>query len=143
MSDEKRIVINGSGLILGRLASRVAKFLLLGDEVTIVNAENIVTSKSKSNAVAWTKAQLQVRTLGSQSKAPKHPRTVENIVRRTVRGMLPWKKPRGKIAYKRLKVYKGIPEKLKDHQIQELPRARPVNTKRYHMTVEEHARILG
>ncbi|RLI06236.1 50S ribosomal protein L13, partial [Candidatus Bathyarchaeota archaeon] len=40
----KRSVIDASGLILGRMASIVAKRLLEGEQIEIVNAEKAVVS---------------------------------------------------------------------------------------------------
>jgi len=105
-----RAVIDASGLILGRLASHVAKRILAGEEIIVVNAENAMISGSKTKIVETYKKHLETRTLTSQDKAPKHPRRPDTYVRRVVRGMIPWKKPEGKKAYRRLKVYVGLPE---------------------------------
>ena len=40
-------IIDGEGLVLGRLASTVSKRLLNGEEITIVNAEKIIISGNK------------------------------------------------------------------------------------------------
>ncbi len=108
------IVIDASGLILGRLSTIVAKKILDGEEVIVVNAEKAIISGKKKMIQERYQKRLSTRTLASQKKAPKHPRTPENYLRRTVRGMLPWKAPKGKRAYKRLKVYVGVPDDLKD-----------------------------
>jgi ribosomal protein L13 len=42
------IVIDASGSIMGRLASSVAKSLLNGEEVHVINAEEAVISDRKS-----------------------------------------------------------------------------------------------
>lgn len=83
----RRVVIDASGLILGRLASHVAKRLLIGDEVIVINAEKAVISGNKRNIVEEFKKNLTTRTLGSQKKAPKHARRPETYVQRVVRGM--------------------------------------------------------
>jgi large subunit ribosomal protein L13 len=116
-------VVDASGVIVGRLASYVAKRLLDGEEIVVVNAEKAVISGSKEHVVDAFKTRLGRRTLGSQTKAPKHPRRPEMYVRRVVRGMLPWKKPRGKMAYRRLEVYVGVPHDLKDASPQTFPDA--------------------
>ena len=119
-----RAVIDASDLILGRLASNVAKRILAGEEVIVVNAENVIISGNKRYIVETYKKHLETRTLGSQKKAPKHPRRPDTYVRRVVRGMIPWKKPQGKIAYRRLKVYVGLPENLKAIPTQLPPEAK-------------------
>ena len=40
-------IYNGENMLLGRLASRVAKDALLGEEVKVVNCEKIVLSGKK------------------------------------------------------------------------------------------------
>ena len=118
-------MFDATNLLLGRLSSVAAKQLLLGKCVTIVNAEKAVISGSRKHILERAKKRLETRTLGAQFKAPKHPRKPELIVRRTVRGMLPYrKKPIGKMVYRRLKVYTAIPENLKGCKIESIPKAR-------------------
>ena len=52
-------IIDASECIMGRLASSVAKTLLKGEEVHIVNAENAVISGSK--AVSYTHLTLPTK----------------------------------------------------------------------------------
>jgi large subunit ribosomal protein L13 len=119
----RKTVVDATGVILGRLASYVAKRILDGEEIVVVNAEKAVISGSKKYLLEAFKIRLGRRTLGSQTKAPKHPRRPEMYVRRVVRGMLPWKKPQGKIAYRRLEVYVGVPHALKEASTQTFPEA--------------------
>ena len=123
LTGTRKTVVDASGVVVGRLASYVAKRLLTGEEIVVVNAEKAVISGSKEHVVDAFKTRLGRRTLGSQTKAPKHPRRPEMYVRRVVRGMLPWKKPRGKMAYRRLEVYVGVPQDLKDASPQTFPDA--------------------
>ncbi|MCQ1534578.1 50S ribosomal protein L13 [Methanosarcina sp. KYL-1] len=104
-------VIDANGLILGRLASVVAKQLLSGDEnIFIVNAEKAVISGSRA---ATLKEYRETRVRGATEFGPYFPKRPERILKRTVRGMLPYKRARGKDAMSRLKVYVGIPAELK------------------------------
>lgn len=119
----RSMIIDASGLILGRLASLTAKRIIEGGEVTIINAEKAVISGNKKYIVERFKNRLGTRTLGSQKKAPIHQRRPDTYVRRVIRGMLPWKKPKGKAAYKRLRVYFGLPEGLRK-PIETLPEAK-------------------
>jgi len=107
---ENTVIIDASNLVLGRLASIVAKRLLSGESVVVVNAEKAVVTGARSSIFADAHAKLEIRTLGSKKKSPKHPRRPDGIVRRTVRGMLPRDKQRGKDAFSRLRVYIGVPE---------------------------------
>lgn len=109
---EKLIIIDASNLVLGRLASIVAKHLLSGESVVVVNAERAVVTGARTMILGEAHSRLGTRTLGSKSKSPKHPRRPDGIVRRTVRGMLPREKEKGKGAYSRLRVYIGVPEDI-------------------------------
>ncbi len=59
-------VYNGKDLILGRLATVVAKQALLGEEVKVVNCEKIMISGRKTNTVAMEKPS---RTIPNQPRA--------------------------------------------------------------------------
>ena len=102
-------IVDATNLILGRMASYVAKEALEGKRVIVVNAERAVVSGTKERVVARAKTKLKTRTLASQEKAPTHPRRPDTYVRRVIRGMLPWKKPHGKAAFHRVRVYVGTP----------------------------------
>jgi large subunit ribosomal protein L13 len=103
------IVIDASDLIMGRLASQVAKMLLSGSEVAIVNAEKVIISGSKKQII---EDYYNRRTRGGARKGPHYPRMPDRILKRAVRGMIPYKKPRGKEAFTKLKVYIGVPRDL-------------------------------
>ena len=44
---------------------------------------------------------------------PKFPRRPDDIFRRAVRGMVPYRKPTGRKAFKTLRVYVGIPKGIR------------------------------
>src|SRR4030067_1709690 len=104
-------LINADGLIVGRMASQVAKKLLNGEKVIIVNAEKAVISGRKKSKVAEAKEFLEV---GAPMRGPFHHRRPDTIMHKTVRGMLPYNQPRGKNALARLRVFMGIPEDFKN-----------------------------
>ena len=106
---ESEEIVDASNLILGRMASYVARKALDGKHVVVLNAERAVISGTKARVVARAKLKLKTRTLASQHKAPTHPRRPDTYVRRVVRGMLPWKKTRGKEAFRRVRVFIGTP----------------------------------
>ena len=135
------IVIDASGHILGRLSTNVAKRILNGEDVIVVNAEKAIISGKQKMIKERFQKRLQTRTLGSQKKAPKHPRTPENYLRRAVRGMLPWKAPKGKRAYRRLKVYVGVPDNLKDAPKEIISKAK--KDVEYYTTVGRLLEIYG
>ncbi len=105
-------VIDADGHILGRLASHIAKMLLLHEKVIVVNAEKIIISGNRRKIITHYKERSNIHTHTNPTRGPFWPKRPDNFVRRTIRGMLPWKKARGRQAYRRLRVYEGIPEKL-------------------------------
>lgn len=104
-------VIDAEGAVLGRLASRVAKMLLEGEKIIIVNAEKTIISGRPEMVLERFK---EKRERGSPKKGPFYPRYPDKIIRRVVRGMLPYKKYKGKNAFKNLKVFIGCPENYKN-----------------------------
>jgi large subunit ribosomal protein L13 len=111
---EPEEIVDASNLILGRMASYVAKNALDGKRMVVVNAERAVISGTKARVVARAKQKLKTRTLGNLEKGPTHPRKPDHYVRRVIRGMLPWKKSGGKEAFHRVKVYIGTPSEYLD-----------------------------
>ncbi len=109
-----RIIVNGEGHILGRLASIVAKKLIEGNEVIVVNVEKIVVSGDKRMVVESYKKRLGVKVHLSHKWRPKRPRNPIRLFKRTVRGMLPKNNKKGREALSRLKAYVGVPEEFKD-----------------------------
>ena len=100
-------VYNGEGLILGRLAAEVAKQALLGEEVRVVNCEKIVITGLLNSIVAREKHRRERK--GHPPKSSRISRLPDRMMRRTVRGMVPWKQSRGREAFKRVMCHKGIP----------------------------------
>ncbi len=132
-------VIDADGCILGRLASNVAERLLAGEEVAIVNAEKAIITGDKDEVFAKYRAK---HTRGTQRKGPFYPRVPHRLVKRTVRGMIPYQKPRGREAWKRLKCYIGVPPELEGTEAESLEEAKPRSVTS-HVLVEDISRYLG
>jgi large subunit ribosomal protein L13 len=133
-------VVNADGLILGRMASKVAKKLLNGENVIIVNAEKSVISGKKKSKVAEAKEFLEV---GAPERGPFHYRRPDKIVKKTVRGMLPFKQPKGKTALKRLRVFMGVPLELTGKELVTFKEAEAAKLKGPHFTLAELAKEVG
>jgi large subunit ribosomal protein L13 len=133
-------IVNADGLILGRMASVVAKKLLNGEKVIIVNAEKAVISGKKKSKIAEAKEFLEV---GAPKRGPFHYRRPDRIMRKTVRGMLPFKQPKGKTALKKLKVFIRVPEDLRDQQAVSLEDAQAAKLKGPYFTLAELAKEIG
>lgn len=106
-------VIDGKGAVLGRLASFVAKEAMKGEEIAIVNCDEIIiTGRKEKTQEEFAEKRTRV---GSGQQGPKVSRNSERIVKRAIRGMLPnHRKGRGKEAFKRIKCYKGIPKEFEE-----------------------------
>ncbi|UCG45983.1 MAG: 50S ribosomal protein L13 [Candidatus Bathyarchaeota archaeon] len=122
------------------MASHVAKRLLQGEKISIVNAEKATVSGKRLSIVKEAKERLEV---GHPRKGPLHRRRPDRIVRRTIRGMLPRRKPKGQQAYKRLKVFLEVPKEFKDKELQTIPWAKARKLRCPHMTVGELAEEIG
>jgi len=132
-------VINAEGHILGRLASVVAKDLLGGEEIRIVNADKcIITGKKKMILARYKKK----RDLTHRRKGPFFPRRSDRIIKRTVRGMLPMKKNRGKDALKRLKVFVKVPRALQKEKMIKIEIASELNALSY-VELGDIAHLIG
>ena len=110
------MIINASDMILGRLASYVAKKALLGEKVDIVNCEKAVLTGNRKSVLADYKRRNE---RGSRpTKGPFMPKMPDRFVRRCIRGMLPYKQEKGIKAFKRVMCYIEIPDEFKDKQIE-------------------------
>jgi len=126
------IVVDATGLVLGRLASVAAKKLLAGEEVRIVNAEKALVTGGKESIFA---EYGQARDRGHKERGPYFPRRPEMILKRTVRGMLPYKMGRGRDAFSRLRIFVGIPRELKGMQLEQ-PTAAKMRTESNNKYIE-------
>jgi len=106
-----KVIIDAKDHILGRLASKVAKLALEGNEVIILNSEKTVISGTNKKRIE--EFFKEKRDRGDPYHGPFYPRYPDQIVKRVIRGMLPYKKERGRKALKRIKAYIGVPEELK------------------------------
>ena len=109
-------IIDGSGMVLGRLASYVAKESLKGEEIAIINCSDVIITGNKEKIKEeFLEKRLRV---GSSQKGPRHSRKTEKIVKRTIRGMLPnYREGRGREAWKRIRCYDKIPKELSEKEI--------------------------
>ena len=106
-------IVDGTGAVLGRLASYVAKQALQGEEFVILNCDKIIITGNKKmvkDEFAETRTKV-----GSGQQGPKISRTSEKIVKRAIRGMLPnHRKGRGKEVFKKIKCYSGVPKEFEE-----------------------------
>ena len=139
----KPVVIDATNLVLGRMLSYAAKKALEGHEVILLNVSKAIISGEKRSIVQRARTRLKTRTLASQDKGPKHPRRPETYVRRALRGMLPFKKPLGKRAYKKVRVYADMPNDYEQIPREKVPGAEASKLRCPYMLVEEFSREIG
>ncbi len=104
-----KMIIDAKDMIAGRLATFVAKKALMGEEISIVNAEKAVITGNLKEIIQDYKKK---RERGAALIGPYFPKTSERILKRMIRGMLPYKQPRGREALKRVKCYAGVPKEF-------------------------------
>jgi len=105
----KPIVIDAKSHLLGRLASIVAKTILLGQKVVVVRCEQInISGNFYRNKLKYL-SYLRKRTSTNPCRGPYHYRQPSKMFFHTVRGMLPHKTARGEKAMANLKVFEGCP----------------------------------
>ena len=114
--DDTTYVFDAEGLILGRLASKVADLLLKSsraggqDNVIIVNSEKAIVSGKPSSVMQEYQKKYE---LNHARKGPFFPRMPDMILKRSVRGMLPYQsKSSGRRALRNLRVEIGCPSHL-------------------------------
>ena len=135
------MIINAENTILGRLATYAAKQALLGEKVFIINCEKAIITGSRKDILNDFAERI---ARGNPFKGPYFPRRSDMIVRRTIRGMLPRRKSKGRIAYKNVICYLGMPESLKNEKIISLENANinRLRTLKY-LYLKEISRVIG
>ena len=112
------VLIDADGLVLGRLATEVARILRgkhkptwtphmdTGDHVVIINAEKVVMTSDKAEKKQVYSHSGYPGGLKSRTYADLMARKPEEAVRRSIKGMLPHNRL-GAAQLKKLKVYAG------------------------------------
>jgi len=134
-------IIDAENMIIGRIATVIAKKALLGEEVNVVNCEKAVMSGNKDFILNKVKAK---RERGRSTKGPFIHRRPDMFVRRAIRGMLPYKQSKGKVAFERVMCYLGVPDEFKDQKITKIEKAdvTKLPTTKY-VTVERICKFMG
>jgi large subunit ribosomal protein L13 len=139
----EHVVIDATGAILGRLSTNVAKRLLTGQTVDVVNVEKMVISGKPTSIIKEYKERLGIRSKYNPLRGPFHYRRPDRFVRRTIRGMLPYQKNRGKIAFHRLKCHISVPREFEKSEKVIIPEADSSKLKVKRITVGDLCKELG
>lgn len=135
------MIIDGTNLIMGRVATIAAKKALQGEKVDVVNCKEMyITGKRRFLLYNYHRK----RKMGTPAKGPFISRMPDRFVRRAIKRMLPYKKPRGREAFSRIMCYNTLPEKFKGQKMLTIPKAniKKVPNTQY-MKVGEICRMLG
>lgn len=133
------VVINAEGHVLGRLSTYVAKRLLDGEEVVVVNAEKAIITGSRDEVF---KRYYDKYKRGKVTNGPFFPKRADLIMKRTVRGMIPFMRSTGRNVYRNLKVYVGVPKEMANADMMKVESATNIWTDKY-VTLGEISEHLG
>ena len=100
------IVIDASGLIVGRLAAYVAKKAITGHTVDLVNIEKAVISGNPKQIIHVYEKRRTMTNHANPEEASKWPRKPDLLFKKILSGMMPFGR-RGKEASARVKAYLG------------------------------------
>ena len=104
------VVVDARDCIMGRVASQVAERALDGETVAVVNAEQAVITGEEEDVFGTYKKRTDV----GSDRGPAYPKRPDGIFKRAIRGMVPYKKPRGREAFESVRVYVGNPYESDD-----------------------------
>ena len=111
-----KLIIDGTGAVFGRLCVFVAKKVLGGDEVEVVNSDKVIITGNKKDIIR--KYEERVAKGGHSLKGPKYIRESHRILKKGIRGMLPdFRSGVGRDAFKRVKCHNKIPKELEGEKM--------------------------
>lgn len=109
------MIVNANENVAGRLASKVAKAIVKGEKVTVINAQDLVLVGNKESILEKFTMKVDAAVLSNPHYGPKYDRVPSKMFRRMVRNMLPTKKRAKDRMIKQLRVFnasaKGIDAK--------------------------------
>ena len=134
-------IYDASNLIIGRLSSTVAKEVLLGETIAIVNCENAIITGSKKTIVSKFET---FKNIGKPFHGPFTPKMPDRIIRRSIKRMLPHKASRGRAAFKRVMCYIGVPSEFEGKNFETVSTANLSRLKSSKfMRVGDLAKLIG
>jgi large subunit ribosomal protein L13 len=137
------VIVDATDCIAGRMCSRVSKLLLKGNRVSVVNSENAMLSGDRYMTINLYKEYLEINSVTNPIHGPFHPRRPDTILTRMVRGMIPKTKTSGIEAFKRLRVYIGVPEELRSRKAEFIQDAKITRAPSKYISVGDVAKEIG
>jgi len=139
----EQVIVDATNHIAGRLCSYVAKILLKGDSVIILNAEKAMFSGDRYSTIRQWHEYLEIGSIVHPEHGPYHARRPDRIITRMIRGMVPKEKAKGVNAMKRLRVYIGVPKNYEGSKMKEFDDAKIRKPAAYYMSVRELSKSIG
>ncbi len=141
---DRPIVVDATDHIAGRLSSNVAKLLIKGNRVSVVNCEKIMMSGTRSNQIQEYREFLEINSIINYKHGPKHYRRPDTVMAKMIRQMLPFdRKPSGKESFQRLRTYIGSPKENKSIKKIQFEKAKIRKTASNYTQLGELCRVIG
>jgi large subunit ribosomal protein L13 len=136
------MIVDVKGLVAGRVASQIAKAVVKGEKVIVLNAQDAVIVGNPESTMEVYHERTHVKVHSNPHFGPKYERIPSKMFRRMVRGMLP-NRPRASVKYtKMVTVYNGTPKLFPTGEIKSFEKFK--NSERHRsMTLGEIAKALG
>ncbi|MFC5973231.1 50S ribosomal protein L13 [Halomarina salina] len=99
------LVVDARDCILGRVASEVSQRAMDGERVAVVNAEHAIVTGDEDDVLAKYRKRVEV----GSDRGPYYPKRPDRLFKRAIRGMVPYKTPRGREAFENVRTYVGNP----------------------------------
>jgi len=140
---QAEVVVDATDQMMGRLASKVAKLLLQGHRVVVVNSEKALLSEKKRTTIEEIVAFRQTKGRVHYKHTPRHPKTPSGFLTKVIRGMLGRRKSSSLAMFKNLRVYEGVPRSYTRAPKISFEEAKPRKSLEYYARLGEVLKILG
>ena len=141
---DRPVVVDATNHIAGRLASNVAKLLLQGQRVTVVNCEKIMMSGKRETQIREYREFLEINSIINYKHGPVHYRRPDTMMAKMIRQMLPFdRKPSRKLAFARLRTYIGAPNDTKPIEKIQFEKALITRAASNYTPLAEICRVIG
>jgi large subunit ribosomal protein L13 len=136
------MIVDVKGLVAGRVATKVAKAIINGEQVTVLNAQEAVVVGNTESIMEKYKRRVDAAVKSNPNFGPKYSRVPDRLFRRMVRNMLPTNKTAKDRIIKRLDVYNEVPKEFAKEKAITFEEFK-CNERHHFMTMKEIGLALG
>ncbi|MEW5955208.1 MAG: 50S ribosomal protein L13 [Candidatus Micrarchaeota archaeon] len=136
------MIVDATDTLMGRLAAQVAKLLLKGETLEVVNVEKTALSGEPSKIIEKYRKRRGIQYKANPEHSAKWPRRPDYLFKRVVQGMLP-KNRTGETAIKRLTAHVGVPKDFEAETAARLKTKASSTLQCRQITLEQLCRRLG